>query len=114
MYLYNNEEEYSKDINHFNNYEFILNKFNIINGKKDDNNKIALRNKRKVGKNNKKSKNNKLLKYGVLFVFSLFIIRIILSIIREKLSFETFFYILLIILIGYILIRINTRKKINK
>ena len=110
LHLYN-EENHSKDIDYLNNNEIILNFNKFINEEKDDYNKNVLRNKIKAEKKYKKSNKRKILKYGVFFVFTLFIIRLILSIIREKLSFETFFYILLIFIIGYILIRLNTLKK---
>ena len=61
----------------------------------------------KIKNSKKSSKNKKVLKYGVFFIFLLFNIKIILRIIRENFSFESLFYILLIIAIGIILIKLQ-------
>ena len=71
----------------------------------------------KVKNNKKMSKKKRILKYGVFFIFLLFIIKIILRIGRENFSLESLFYILLIIAIGIILVKKqkqNTHKKNNK
>jgi hypothetical protein len=68
-----------------------------------------------VKNNNKKiSKKKKVLKYGVFFIFLLFIIKIILKIRREKFSLDSLFYILLIIVIGIILVKKQNIRKKNK
>ena len=68
--------------------------------------------KEEKNKNNKKvNKDKKILKYGVIFIFLLFIIKIIRFILRGNISLETLFYILSIIIIGFILIRLNIFKR---
>ena len=79
---------------------------NILRGPKDKEKK-----KEEKNKNNKKvNKDKKILKYGVIFIFLLFIIKIVRFILRGNISLETLFYILSIIIIGLILIGLNIFK----
>ena len=61
-----------------------------------------------------KNKKRKILKYGVFFVFFLYIIRIISLMIKDNISLEVIFYILIIIIIGFILIKFNIKRKKKK
>ena len=62
----------------------------------------------------KKNKKRKILKYGVFSVFFLYIIRIISLVIKDNISLEAIFYILIIIVIGFALIKFNLKKKKKK
>ena len=104
------DKEKSENINEEDLYEINTNNnLNIKNISKENKNinekkyKVDIKNRY----NKKYNGNNNFLKYGVFFVFTLFIIRIILSIIRGNYSLESIFYILLIFVIGYILIKLQ-------
>ena len=104
------EEDENEGIN---NNKNLNNKYNRNELKDNLNNDI------KMNKNDtkyKSSKNNyriRVLKYGVFFVFFLYIIKVILFIIRKNFSFDSLFYIFLILVIGYILIKLHHLHKIK-
>ena len=80
-----------------------LNKINEIkNGNNNVNKKIL---KEKNINNIEEIKQNSLLFYGVLITFFLFIFKTILSIEYGNISLETFFNVLIIIIIGFMLIK---------
>ena len=106
--LIKNDEKLNNLIEENNNSDYINNKtkYNNLRGAKDKEKK-----KEEKNKNYKRvNKDNKILKYGVIFIFLLFIIKIIIFIHRGNISLETLFYILSIVIIGLILIRLHAFK----
>jgi hypothetical protein len=87
-----NDEKLNNFIEDSNHSDYINNETNnyILRGAKDKEKK-----KEEKNKNNKKvNKDNKILKYGVIFIFLLFIIKILRFILRGNISLETLFYLL--------------------
>jgi len=123
----NNLISLNNNINNINEFNIIKNDEKLNNFIEDSNHNdyinnenisTILRAKDKEKKKEEKNKNirkinkeNKILKYGVIFIFLLFIIKIIRFILRGNISLETLFYILSIIIIGLILIRMNKFKR---
>jgi hypothetical protein len=103
-----NDEKINNFIEDSNHNDYINNENNnnILRGAKDKEKKKEEKNKT----NKKVNKDNKILKYGVIFIFLLFIIKIVRFILRGNISLETLFYILSIVIIGLILIGLNIFK----